>query len=184
MKIHIVGLAMTRFRVFLVAYLASYVLVTGIGLLLQLRPWEADTTNWVLQHPQIYIYDFLILQIPGLAVLPSIWFGSAWPELPILIFSILIAVWTWKNWRLPEKSDLLRKLGLYSYLLALLAVAFRLLSQILFISNELNLGIPLDIRNPGVTMAWISFQSTLMLTLVFVHLALRSSLSKRALPKK
>jgi hypothetical protein len=175
---------MTRFRVFLVAYLASYVLVTGIGLFLQLRPWEADTTNWVSQHPQIYIFDFLVLQIPGLAVLPSIWFGSAWPELPILIFSILITVWTWKNWRLPEKSDLLRKLGLYSYLLALLAVAFRLLPLILFISNETNIGDPLDIRNPGVTMAWISFQSTLMLTLVFVHLALRSSLSKRALPKK
>lgn len=172
---------MTRFKTFFLAYLTSYVLVTGIGLLLQLRPWEADTTNWVLQHPQIYIFDFLVLQIPGLAVLPSIWFGSAWPELPLLIFSILITIWTWKNWRLPEKADLVRKLGLYSFLLALLAVVFRLLPPIPFMINSANMGNPLDIRNPGVTMAWISFQSTLMLTLVIVHLSLRFSFRKRAL---
>ena len=67
---------MTRFRVFLVSYLTSYALVTGIGLLLQLRPWEPDTTNWVREHSQIYIFDFLVLQIPGLSVLPALLFGS------------------------------------------------------------------------------------------------------------
>ena len=175
---------MNRFKTFFLAYLVSYILVTGIGLLLQLRPWEADTTNWVLQHPQIYIFDFLVLQIPGVAAVPSIWFGSAWPELPLLIGSILITIWTWKNWRLPEKADLLRKLGLYSFLLALLAVVFRLLPPIPFMINSTNMGSPFDIRHPGVTMAWISFQSTLMLTLVIVHLALRFSFNNKALPKK
>jgi len=175
---------MARFRTFLVAYLTSYFLVSGIGLLLQLRPWEADTANWVLQHPQIYIFDFLVLQIPGLAVLPSIWFGSPWPELPLLVLSILITIWTWKNWQLPEKADLLRKLGRYSYLLALLAVAFRLLAPSPFISHATNIENPLDIRDPRVTMAWISFQSTLMLTLVFVQLARRFYFNNRVIAAK
>jgi hypothetical protein len=171
---------MTRFKVFLVAYVTSYALVTGFGLLLQLRPWEADTTHWVLHHPQIYIFDFLVLQIPVISVLPSVWFGSAWPELPLLIVSLLIAISTWKNWYLPEKLDRLKKLGRYSFYLVLGAVALRLLSPIPFFNEGSAEGTPLDIRDPRVTMAWISFQSTLMLTLVFVHLALRVSSNSEA----
>ncbi len=171
---------MKRVKVFIFAFITSYVLVTGIGLLLQLRPWEADTSKWVLQHPQIYIFDFIVLQIPAIGVLPSLWFGSAWPELPLLILSSMICVSTWKNWYLPERVDRLQKLGRYSYYLAVLAVALRLMPGVPFFNNETSLENLLDIRDPRVTMAWISFQTTLILTLVFVHLALRISSQTKA----
>ncbi len=162
---------MTRFRVFLVSYLTSYVLVTGIGLLLQLRPWEPDTTNWVREHSQIYIFDFLVLQIPGLSVLPALLYGSPLPEIVFLIIAILLAIWTWKSWRLPEKTGWLQKLGHYSFLLAIAAVFGRIVLPLLLpVGGWID---PLDIRHPNATMAWISFQSALMLTLVLVHIWLR-----------
>jgi hypothetical protein len=162
---------MTRFRVFLVSYLISYALVTGIGLLLQLRPWEPDTTNWVREHSQIYIFDFLVLQIPGLSVIPALLFGSPMPEIAFLVIAILLAIWTWKSWHLHEETGRLQKLGQYSFLLALAAVLGRIVFPLLLpASGWVD---PLDIRHPNATMAWISFQSVLMLTLVLVHIWLR-----------
>lgn len=166
---------MQRFRTFLLAYLSSYVLVTVVGVLLQLRPWEPDTSNWVSQHPQIYIFDFFVFQIPGLAIVPFLFGTSPLPELVFLIFAIMLTIRTWKNWRLPERTDLLRKLGLYSYCLASTAVFCRLILPIMLPYAETEVDRPFDIRNPVLTWTWISFQSTLMLTLVIVHLTLRFS---------
>lgn len=173
---------MSRFKTFFVAYLASYALVTGIGVLLQLRPWERDTASWVSQHSQIFIFDFLVFQIPGLAVLPGLLLASPWPELFLLVSSIFLATWTWKDWRLPEKAELLQRLGRYSYFLALLALFFRLIMPILLPQTETTIENPWDIRDPRVTLAWISFQTTLMLTLVIVHLTLRLCSRPKELP--
>lgn len=160
-------------------------MVTGLGLLLQLQPWQTNNTSWVEQHPQIYVFDFLVLQIPGLSVVPSLLFASPIPEVGILIIGIFLAVATWKNWDIDDRQVYFRKLGTYSYFLAIAAIFCRLLLPILMPESETAISNPIDIRNPRVTMAWISFQSTLMLTLVIVHLRVQlDTKSKRIAIKK
>jgi hypothetical protein len=168
---------MKRGKLFTVSLLTSYLIVSSSGLFLSIRPWQADSSEWISQHTQVWFFFLIGLQIPG--IVPLVWliFMSIF-EAAFFAFATYIAISTWKNLVIPEQSKKILFLGRMSFVLFLGAIFYRLV-----LLKNLNpfvgqIGNPLDLRNPAGAMTWINFQSTLMLAMVIVHLALLAKARK------
>lgn len=163
---------MNRGKLFGLSLLISYIIVSALGLLLAIRPWEADSSEWLSQHPQVWIFYLLGLQIPGVAPLAWILFMSIF-EPAFFAIATYIFIASWKNLGGLQNSERLLRLGRMSIALFLGAIFYRLV-----LLKPLNpfvgqIGDPYDLRNPAAALTWINFESTLMLAIVFVHLSLR-----------
>jgi hypothetical protein len=162
---------MKRGKLFGFSLLTSYLTVSVVGLLLAIRPWNADSTEWISQHSQVWVFYLLVLQIPGAA--PLMWglFMSIF-EPAFFAIATYICISTWKNVGSLQYSNKLAKLGRMSFTLLLVAIFYRLVLLKFLNPFVGQIGDPYDLRNPAVSMTWINFESTLMLAMVIVHLTL------------
>jgi hypothetical protein len=175
--------SMERKGIFFISFLTSYLIVAVLGLLLSIRPWESDSTHWVSQHNQIWIFYLLVLQIPGVAAFVWMQYMSLF-EPAFLLFAAYICGSTWRNVASDENSPDLRRLRRLTFFL-LLGVLFYRLALINLLNPFVGqVGNSLDLRNPSGALSWINFESTLILTLTIVHLILLIKSRKKNLLTK
>jgi hypothetical protein len=159
-------------RVLVTCFVASYCLVVGFGLLLLVQPWDATTGDWLPSHQQVWYFVPLILQIPGLTAISLALFNQP-QEFLLLGFAIFLLISTLRQLKANAETASLARLGRFTFILAGVMVSYRLTigGRLLpYVGGGTNI---YDIRDPGTTLMWLNFESTLILTLVIVHLIIR-----------
>ena len=159
-----------RFVLFTVSMSLGYLTVCSLGLLLLIRPWEPDSADFLFQKPDIVQGVFFSFQIPGLIPLAFLMQPSP-IEMLIFIGGAFLLAATWITMRKSDGKRKLKTIRQASFLLLLIAVAMRLLyTSITSSPEDMRTGEAFDLRSNEVMLAWLNFESTLVLALVFIHL--------------
>jgi len=158
---------------FVPAFALSYLIVCGVGLLVLVRPWDASSVDYLQQKPDMIAGILFTLQIPGLA--PLAWlFQPSLVEPAIFIFGAYLCIATLRNLSPKGDVEVLKKLRKKTYIAFGCAIGLRVLYMVISAPPiEMQTENPYDLRSNQVVLAWLNFESTLMLTLVFVHLAIQ-----------
>jgi len=158
---------------FIPAFALSYLIVCGVGLMVLVRPWDASALDYLKQKPDIIAGVLFTLQIPGLA--PLAWlFQPSLVEPAIFIFGSYLCVSTVRN--LSPKGNVikLKKLGKMTFIAFGCAIVMRVIYMLMSAPPiKMQTESPYDLRSNQLLLAWLNFESTLMLALVFVHLAIQ-----------
>lgn len=167
-----------RFVLFTVSLALGYLLVCSLGLLLLIRPWEMDSSDFLLQKPHIAQHVFFSLQIPGLIPLAFLMQPSL-IEMLIFLGGVFLLIATLLHMGKSKEQRKLKAIRKASFTLFFASITLRLLYTLLTAQPEdIRMGDAFDLRNNMVMFSWLNFESTLIVALTLIHLWLiRSSKS-------
>ncbi len=159
-----------RFVLFTVSLALGYLLVCSLGLLLLIRPWEMDSSDFLLQKPDIAQHVFFSLQIPGLIPLAFLMQPSL-IEMLIFLGGVFLLIATWLRMGKSREQRKLKTIRQASFILFFASIALRLLYTLMTAQpEEMRTGDAFDLRNNMVMLAWLNFESTLVVALTLIHL--------------
>jgi len=159
---------------FTISFLASYLLVTALGLLLTVRPWEEGSELWIHQHNGIFVAYFIYNQIPGGIPLAFSFVFDIFEGLA-LAGAVILLIFTWRESKGRNSSARMRTLGNWTFALVAVTAIYRFFIMGVFAPFGPKVENHFDLRDSMTGWAWVNFESTLLLTLVLMHLWIRFS---------